>query len=267
MIQGEITKERMAGWKFVSSEEPGLHEVIAPGKADCQEVWIYRLNLPAGQRFCLKTGEKEMAGACIRGSARVAWDETGNMCEKLDSFYAVRDMELTFEAREDSVFYIGGAVDEGYGIPYFRRFDSQLPIGEIHQIHGQGVGRREVFMTVNPEVMSSRLLAGLTWGENGTWTSWPPHQHEKDLEEVYCYFDMDAPHFGLHLSYMKPGEIHGAVVHTVNSGTMVLAPCGYHPTVGSPGTQNAYFWVLAAHSHKSRRYDLAVADPERDGMN
>ena len=149
-------------------------------------MWIYRLNLPAGQRFCLRTDEKEMTGACVRGSARVSWDETGHVCEKLDSFYAVRDMEITFEAREDSVFYIGGAVDEGYGTPYFRRFDSQLPIGEIHQIHGQGVGRREVFMTVNPEVMSSRLLAGLTWGENGTWTSWPPHQHEKDLEEVYC---------------------------------------------------------------------------------
>ena len=122
-------------------------------------------------------------------------------------------------------------------------------------------------MTVNPEVMSSRLLAGLTWGGNGTWTSWPPHQHEKDLEEVYCYFDMDAPHFGLQLSYLKPGEIHETVVHMVNSGTMVLAPCGYHPTVGSPGTKNAYFWVLAAHSHESRRYDLAVADPKRDGMN
>ena len=93
MIQGEITKERMAGWKFVSSEEPGLHEVIAPGKADCQEVWIYRLNLPAGQRFCLRTDEKEMTGACVRGSARVSWDETGHVCEKLDSFYAVRGME------------------------------------------------------------------------------------------------------------------------------------------------------------------------------
>ncbi len=120
---------------------------------------------------------------------------------------------------------------------------------------------------MNPEAPASRLLAGLTWSENGTWTSWPPHEHERDLEEVYCYFDMDAPHFGLHLSYAEAGDIHEIAVHTVDSGTMVLAPRGYHPTVASPGTRNAYFWVMAAHSHESRRYDLAVTDPERQEMN
>ena len=50
-----------------------------------------------------------------------------------------------------------------------------------------------------------------TNGGNGAWTNWPPHEHEKDLEEVYCYFDMDDPHFGLHLSYVEPGDTHGVV--------------------------------------------------------
>ena len=61
-----------------------------------------------------------------------------------------------------------------------------------------------------------------TNGGNGAWTSWPPHEHEKDLEEVYCYFDMDDPHFGLHLSYVEPGDTHGVVAHTVKSGTCLL---------------------------------------------
>ncbi len=52
------------------------------------------------------------------------------------------------------------------------------------------------------------------------------------------------------------------VVHPVQSGTMVLAPRGYHPTVAMPGTVNAYFWALAAFTPASRRYDLAVTDPE-----
>ena len=42
MIQGEITKERMEGWKFDSSCEEGFHEIIAPGKADCEQEYIYR---------------------------------------------------------------------------------------------------------------------------------------------------------------------------------------------------------------------------------
>ena len=74
----------------------------------------------------------------------------------------------------------------------------------------------------------------------GAWTSWPPHQHEKDLEEVYCYFDMPLPKFGFHISYLKSGEVEDIVTHTVHSGTMVQAPCGYHPTVASPGSRNAY---------------------------
>ncbi len=36
MIQGKITKERMEQWKVVSPEEEGFHEVIAPGKTDCE---------------------------------------------------------------------------------------------------------------------------------------------------------------------------------------------------------------------------------------
>lgn len=267
MIQGEITKERMEGWKYISSEENGFHEVIIPKKADCEQVSIYRLNLSSGQKYVLQTKGQEMNGACIKGSAEISCSAFTQHCGKLDSFYLTKDMELEIAAKEDCVFYIGGAVDEGYGSAYFRKFDLSLPIGDVHQVHGSGVSRREVFMTVDPNTPSSRLLAGLTWGGNGAWTSWPPHQHERDLEEVYCYFDMDAPHFGFHVSYDKPGDIHDAVVHTVTSGTMVLAPKGYHPTVASPGTQNAYFWVLAAHSHDSRRYDLAVSDPKRADMN
>ena len=174
---------------------------------------------------------------------------------------------MAIEAQAACVFYIGASVDEGYGTPFFRAFNPRLPLGEIHQIHGKGVGQREVFMTLNQEIQASRLIAGLTWGGNGAWTSWPPHQHEADLEEIYCYFDMDEPHFGLHLSYTAPGDVDNIVAHPVKSGSMVLAPRGYHPTVASPGTRNAYFWVLAAHSHESRSYDLAVLDPRREQMN
>ncbi len=34
--------------------------------------------------------------------------------------------------------------------------------------------RREVVMTTNQEVPGSCLICGLTWGDDGAWTSWPP---------------------------------------------------------------------------------------------
>ena len=267
MIKGEITKTRMEGWKFCSNETEGFHEVIAPGKADCEEVFIYRLNLSAGSSFVLDSKQQEMNAACIVGACRVKTEAFDEQMNQYDSFYVTADTQVEILAEEDLILYIGAAMDEGYGKPFFRKFDINLPLGEIHQIHGQGVGEREVFMTVNPEAPASRILAGLTWSRNGAWTSWPPHQHEKDLEEAYCYFGMPAPQFGMHLSYINPGDVDNIVVHTVKSGTMILAPRGYHPTVASPGTLNAYFWVLAAHSHESRRYDLAILDPEREEMN
>lgn len=115
--------------------------------------------------------------------------------------------------------------------------------------------------TLAPQDKASRLICGLTWSGDGSWTSWPPHQHEKYLEEIYCYFDMPKPKFGFHVSYTNSGDVDNMVVHTVYSGTMVQAPAGYHPTVASPNSKNAYLWVLASFNHDVRRYDLAELDP------
>ena len=155
------------------------------------------------------------------------------------------------------------AEDDGVGEDSYRIYDPDLPIGDIHQIHGSGMGEREVSFTLDPGTKASRLICGITWGNVGAWTSWPPHQHENDLEEAYCYFDRDekTPCIGMHYSYLESGRFDDAVVHTVKDGTVVIAPYGYHPTSSTPAGRNAYFWALAAFRPTSRRYDLAVLDP------
>ena len=177
------------------------------------------------------------------------------------STYVPGATSARLRAEEDAVFYIGAAPWAGAGKPFFRRFEDGLPLGPVHQIHGEGVAEREVFFTLNPEVPASRLICGFTWGREGAWTSWPPHQHEKDLEEIYWYFDMAAPGFGFHVSYLEPGGVSDACIHVVREGDAVAAPRGYHPTVASPIARNTYFWILAALTPESRRYDLAREDP------
>lgn len=255
-------KERMTAWAVQSSEEPGFHTVISPGKSECRNTYVFRLNLPAGESYSLSAGELEMNAVLISGAASLSGNEalTGQM-NRLDSFYIAGSESVNITAREDCVFYIGGAKYEGYGKSFFRAFDIGQPIGDIHQIHGSGVSQREIMMTLSDKDEASRLICGLTWSMEGAWTSWPPHQHEADLEEVYCYFDMPLPKFGFHISYLKSGEVEDIVTHTVHSGTMVEAPVGYHPTVASPATRNVYMWIMGAHSHESRRYDLAKNDP------
>lgn len=261
-------KEMMNGWAVQSPEEPGFHAVITPEKTDCKHARVYRLNLKAGTSYTLCSEALEMHPVLINGAAELSGHkELKRVMKKFDSFYIPGNEKVTITALEDSTFYIAAAVDEGYGKVLFREFDLSLPIGDIHQIHGSGVAEREVFMTLSDKDEASRLICGVTWGGAGTWTSWPPHQHERDLEEVYCYMDMPLPHFGFHISYLKSGEVEDIVTHTVHSGTMVQAPCGYHPTVASPGIRNAYFWVLGAMRHSSRRYDLAIPDPALENFN
>ena len=255
-------KEKMEKWRIQSSDEIGFHEVITPLNSDCIAVQMFRLNMEVGQTYVLKSKKLELHSILIKGKAEIKGHPSLNYkMEKLDSFYIPSNDSVKIIALEECIFYIAGAKCEGIGEAIFRKFDMTLPIGAIHQIHGDGAGQREVMFTLAPQDKASRLICGITWGGDGAWTSWPPHQHEKDLEEIYCYFDMDLPKFGLHISYLKSGEIEDIVTHTVTSGTMVQAPCGYHPTVASPGTKNTYLWVLAAFKPTSRSYDLAVLDP------
>jgi 5-deoxy-glucuronate isomerase len=220
---------------------------------------MFRLNLRAGETHLLVDPALESVAGVVAGELDVRAGAESSTLKKLDAFYLPGGVRAELKARTDCILYIGAAEYENIGSFFIQRFDPGLPLGEIHQIHGEPPYEREVHMTVNPERPASRLIAGWTFSRPGGWTSWPPHQHERDLEEVYAYFDMPAPSFGLHLSYRQPGA--PEAVHLVRSGDMVIAPCGYHPTVAIPGSRNHYFWVLGAHCHTSRRYDLAVSDP------
>ncbi|NLY44905.1 MAG: 5-deoxy-glucuronate isomerase [Tissierella sp.] len=261
-MSNKNNKERMENWRVESPNAPGFHKVIVPETSDCQVAHVFRLNLLKGESYTLSSEGLELHPVLLNGEAILSEHSTLDQeMERFDSFYIPANSSIKITAITECLFYIAGAKYEGIGEPSFRKYDATLPIGDIHQIHGSGTGQREVMFTLSPQDSASRLLAGLTWGGEGAWTSWPPHQHEKDLEEVYCYFDMPAPRFGFHISYLNSGEIQDIVTHTVQSGTMVQAPCGYHPTVASPGTRNTYFWVLAAFRPESRRYDLAILDP------
>jgi 5-deoxy-glucuronate isomerase len=53
----------------------------------------------------------------------------------------------------------------------------------------------KLHMLLAKNVEAGRLVAGFTISEPGNWTSWPPHEHARMLEEMYVYFDMPDPAF------------------------------------------------------------------------
>jgi 5-deoxy-glucuronate isomerase len=246
-------------WKYKSTEEEGFHSVIAPDNSACLVTWIYRLNLNSGNSFLLMDENLELNGLIFKGSIRLIHNNEVFSLQKLDSFYLPAGDSIKIVAGEDCSIYLGGSIYEGKGKFFTRKIDISLPLGDIHQIHGIYPYRREVFMTLSEHDEGSRLICGITMGDPGLWTSWPPHQHTKDLEEAYCYFDIPKPKSAFHMSSRKSGNFE--FIHPVSTGDCVIVPEGYHPTCGMPGVKSCYFWVMAAHSSDRRRYDLAVIDP------
>ena len=103
----------------------------------------------------------------------------------------------------------------------------------------------KLYMLLAKNVEAGRLVAGFTISEPGNWTSWPPHEHAKMLEEMYVYFDMPDPAFGIQLVYNRTD--YPEMVTVVRDGGAVLMPSGYHPNVSVHGYRICFLWAMAAH--------------------
>lgn len=246
-------------WKYPSPTDEGFHEIITPENSACKITWIYRLNLLKDSEYLLCNNNLELNGTLIHGSVKIEKDLQVTELDKFDSFYLPAKETVKIKALADCSIFIGGSIYEGKGKFFIRKYDLSLPLDNIHQVHGKIPYKREVFLTLAPQDEGSRLICGITFGDQGAWTSWPPHQHTTDLEEVYCYFDIPKPQSAFHFSSRKDGEFE--YIHPVSTGDCIIIPEGYHPTCGMPGVRSCYFWVMAAHKPESRRYDLAVNDP------
>lgn len=254
-----MTTNKHLSWKYQSQESNGFHTVVTPENSACTTTWAFRLNLDKNQSYQLNDDYLELNGAIILGTAQIQFENTSYKLSERDSFYIPANKTVTITAETQLIMFFGGAPYEGRGNFFTRKYNLDLPLGSIHQIHGIPPYQREVFMTIAQEDEGSRLICGITEGEPGKWTSWPPHQHSKDLEEIYCYFNIPRPKFAIHLASRLPGKIEE--IYTVSTGDFVIIPEGYHPTCGMPGIKSCYFWIMAAHTPESRRYDLAVIDP------
>jgi 5-deoxy-glucuronate isomerase len=65
------------------------------------------------------------------------------------------------------------------------------------------------------------------------------------LEEMYVYFNMPDPAFGIQLVYNDTK--YPELVTVVRDGDAVLMPSGFHPNVSVPGYRISFLWAMAAH--------------------
>ena len=124
---------------------------------------------------------------------------------------------------------------------------------------GSGSWGRTVRNILGPDDAASRLLVGETVHDGtGTWSSFPPHRHDRDsadeaqLEEVYFYRVQPANGFAMQARYdTDTGQENLWMVH---DGEAAAITAGFHPVVAAPGHRLWYLWILAGEQRVMRVY-------------
>ncbi len=226
----------------------GLYIAVAPEeKNDLRFLSYGRAILGPGEGAAGRDlSGKEAALLGLSGSARVeAGGETFTL-NKHDSLYIPKDTEFRISTKEGCDLCYLEAPSNLEAPVQFVPFESVKDDKSLHFSVGEEAlsTRREVYTTIGHNVKAERIVLGFTYGESGNWTSWPPHEHATTREEIYIFFDMPSPHFGIQFVFTDPKEME--LVVPVRDGDAVAIPKGYHPNVGSPGCKIGFIWAMAA---------------------
>jgi 5-deoxy-glucuronate isomerase len=210
-----------------------------------------------------ETGGRETALLSMRGAGRVSVDGTAYELALHDAIYIPRGsfVEVSTTGEVDLV-EVASEVSGDYPLQVIR-YSEIAKDPKLKFTAGGATTTRDLNIVIGDNVRAGRILAGFTRSQPGHWTSWPPHEHGAMLEEVYVYFDMPAPAFGIQLVYTEPGEPELAAV--VHDGDAVLMPAGYHPNVAAPGHGINFIWMMAAHREgQDRQFGVVNVQPGFD---
>jgi 5-deoxy-glucuronate isomerase len=257
--QAEVALEKMVFRK--TNSQKGRHLAVTPGNSTMRHLAYGRIILDASEpSVSFGNGERETALICLGGSATVKTGGQQIEMEKFDAVYIPRDskIEVSTSSSADLAEFSSDVAGK-YPLKVVRYADVKNDPGLKFVTGGPG-SSRDLSMLIAKNVEAGRLVAGFTYSDPGNWTSWPPHEHAKMLEELYVYFDMPEPGYGIQLVYNDTQ--YPELVTVVRDGDAVLMPSGYHPNVSVPGHRIAFLWAMAAHREvEDRQFGVVNIQP------
>lgn len=209
------------------------------------------------------TANFESGLICLSGQCTINAEGQAFELGRYDSIYLPRetDVEVTTASTVDLV-ECSAAVEKKYPLRLVRYADVEKDAALKFKAGGPST-TRTVNITLGKNVEAGRILAGFTTSEPGHWTSWPPHEHAAMLEELYVYYDMPAPSFGVQFVYTNTDE--PEFIGVVRDGDAVIMPKGFHPNVSVPGHPINFVWLMAAHREvEDRQFGVVTVQPGFD---
>jgi len=260
VVQNPITQETC----FVprTHEGKGRRTAVAPGTTAARYLHYGRITLAAGDApVKFNSKDHEVGLINLNGKATVTTEGETFELDRYDAVYVPRDSEIEVDAPEGcDLAEVSAPVAKRYPMK-FVSYKEVRQNPKLHLIAGKPPAERDLNVLIGANVEAGRIMAGVTFSTPGNWTSWPPHEHSKLLEEAYLFIDMPAPSFGVQFVYTDPQK--PELVQLVREGDCVLMPQGYHPNVAAPGGQINFLWMMAAIKEgEDRLYGVVNVQPE-----
>jgi 5-deoxy-glucuronate isomerase len=239
----------------------GRHISVTPANSTNRHLSYGRIILNGSLNSILfNTGAEETGLIILSGAARLDIDGQTLDMTQYDSVYVPRgsDVRASTEGQVD-IAEFSAPVAGQYPLQVVRYADV-CKDASLRFTAGKPTQQRQLSILIGKNINAGRLLAGFTVSDPGNWTSWPPHEHAALLEEMYVYFDMPEPSFGIQLVYNDTQ--YPELVTPVRDGDAVLMPSGYHPNVSIPGHRICFLWAMAAHrEQEDRQFGVVNVQP------
>jgi 5-deoxy-glucuronate isomerase len=235
-----------------TNTQSGRHISVTPANSSMRHLAYGRILLnPSKSTESFSTGNREIGLICLSGQAVVTVDQQDIEIAPYDAIYIPRDSSLIVTTNTNvDLAEFSADVDHLYPLQVVRFAQLAKDPGLKFSTGGPGY-TRHLNMLLAKNIEAGRLVVGFTQADPGNWTSWPPHEHGAMLEEMYVYFNMPDPAYGIQLVYNN--TVYPELVTVVRDGDAVLMPSGYYPNVSVPGHRICFLWAMAAHREVADR--------------
>ncbi len=242
----------------------GRHISVTPNNSTNRHLSYGRIILNhATPSVSFDNGGQETGFIVLKGQVQVRTSGQHIAIGQYDAVYIPRDshIEVSTDSTAD-IAEFSSDVEKKYPFQVVRFAEISKDPG-LKFTTGSASAQRHLHMLLAKNVEAGRLVAGFTYSEPGNWTSWPPHEHAKMLEEMYVFFDMPAPAYAIQLVYNNTE--YPELVTVVRDGDAVLMPSGFHPNVSVPNHRVCFLWAMAAHREvEDRQFGVVNVQPGFD---
>ena len=232
----------------------GYTEICKVGESSLKMLDFGMVELCKGDSVTIETGEKEFAFIILGGHADFSFDDA--------QWKNVGGRRSVFEGKATSVYIPRGKTVTVTGCEHVKiavcstKTDVQTKAEIVgpDRVRSSMLGvkpfQRDTHFIIDGTTNATRLTIGEAYITPGNWAGFPPHKHDVDnmpqegvLEEIYYFLFQPEQGFALQCFYTADGSVDET--YRCQQDELVELPFGYHSTVGAPGYNTYFLWLMA----------------------